>query len=472
MMLAQIVAAASRSPDALALVTSDGQPITFDRLVETIRKFATRLRAEGLQPGQTLAVAVDNNAIRFCLWMAANHLGAVPILTGRINQARQEGVPVDMSIALQDQKGRYPDALMFGQDWFDARPDETDPQPDAGMIVSSSGTTGLPKFMKVPPGTVLARNKVMNDAAGEPQGAVLTCLNPASAGGLRYIVRPMALGHAAVLPDATPQASLIRAAEFGATEIAAPPPILADLVDAVESGVAPRRDFARLEVTGASISEDLLRRAEAAFGCPVTFMYGASEFATVAAGQPLAADYESGLVGPLTPGASIRIDPLADDPETGQASVYVPPELRVEPYLNAEGPFDDDGWCATSDLIRIRADGQLVHCGRADDLINTGGTAYRPDSFEFTALTQPGVRQAAAFAIPSTWGYDHVGLALNVQPGTNIEELRTLLCQAFTSVQRFEILVLDQLPHTTAGKIDRAELRRIAQNRGTGGEAT
>lgn len=465
MMLAEILAAAARAPEAPALVTQDSQTIGFARLAGTIEVAAARLLAGGLQPGARLGVEVDNLAVRLILWLAAARIGALPVILPGLAAAEAAGLVPDIAVVLPDQRRGRPGERVFDQGWLDGPAGPLPPLPaDAGLFLASSGSTGTPKAMRYPPGATAARNRHMNRAAGAPAAPVLVAISITNAGGLRYALRALAAGQAVVLPRTGPRPSLLAAVAAGAGEITAPPPLLADLAEAMAEAPVPGLHLRRIETVGSSISEALLRRVEAVFGCPVTVMYGTSEISTIAVGRPLGPGYEPGLVGPPAAGVEIRVldaGGRALPPETpGRLAVRAVPELRVLPYLNAEGPFDAEGWFLTGDLGRLRADGALVLSGRAGHLINTGGQGHLPEEFEALALTVPGVTRAGAVALPGPEGFDHVGLGIVPGPGFSEPLLSVALAARFPLVRSFRIARLAALPLTAAGKIDRAALRR------------
>lgn len=459
--------AAAATPARLALVSAEGQALDFARLAATVRGFAARLRAAGVRPGESVAPLVDNPAVRLALWIATLRIGAVPAISPR-RILVEAGIDADRVVALDDQGAGHPGRIGFDASWRAAEgaaegaaagADAGEVFDEAGAIVASSGTTGLSKVMRYPPGAIAARNRVMNAAAGAPEGPVLVALNLNSPGGFRYAYRALAAGQGVILPGARPAETLARLAMHGATELTAPAPVLADLCDAAgAAGRAPR--LARVETVGSAISAALLGRSEAVFGCRVTVMYGMTELATLAVGRPAGAGYEPGLVGPLAAGVELQVlDREIHGGRFGRLSFRVPEELRASPYLNAEGPFDSEGWMRTGDLGCLREDGQLVIAGRADEVINTGGKGWLPETFEAAALAQPGIARAAAFGAPGPGGYDAVWLAVVALPGFDPEVFAAALGAQFPGAGRIAVRVLDALPLNAAGKIDRAALR-------------
>lgn len=66
-------------------------------------------------------------------------------------------------------------------------------------------------------------------------------------------------------------------------------------------------------------------------------------------------------------------------------------------YLNADSPFDENGWYHTKDLVETDGD-WLRFIGRKDDIINVGGLKVYPSEVEKVALAYPGIKFARAKA--------------------------------------------------------------------------
>lgn len=82
-------------------------------------------------------------------------------------------------------------------------------------------------------------------------------------------------------------------------------------------------------------------------------------------------------------------------------------------YLNAESPFDFEGWYDTGDLVEIE-DGWIKIVGRVGDIINVGGLKFVPAEVERIALQFPGVLLAKAVGRANPISGQHVELLLDV----------------------------------------------------------
>ena len=91
---------------------------------------------------------------------------------------------------------------------------------------------------------------------------------------------------------------------------------------------------------------------------------------------------------------------------------------RMLGYLNAESPFDGQGWYNTQDIVEER-DGYYKVTGRTSEVINVGGLKFMASEVERVALQFNGVELAKAEGKPNPITGQHV--ELNVQPAVNME---------------------------------------------------
>lgn len=101
---------------------------------------------------------------------------------------------------------------------------------------------------------------------------------------------------------------------------------------------------------------------------------------------------------------------------------------RMLGYLNAESPFDDEGWYNTKDIVEER-DGHYKVTGRVSEVINVGGLKFMASEVERVALEFEGVELAKADGRANPITGQHV--ELTVQPKSHFEldksELRAFL---------------------------------------------
>jgi 2,3-dihydroxybenzoate-AMP ligase len=127
--------------------------------------------------------------------------------------------------------------------------------------------------------------------------------------------------------------------------------------------------------------------------------------------------------------------------------------------------FTPDGWYRTGDIVRLHPSGNLVVEGRDKDMINRGGEKISAEEVENLIYRLPGVARVAAVAVPDSTLGERVCAVVVPEP----EHLITLefIREALTNMEiaRYKLperlVVLDELPHTKIGKIDKNALRAL-----------
>lgn len=138
---------------------------------------------------------------------------------------------------------------------------------------------------------------------------------------------------------------------------------------------------------------------------------------------------------------------------------------RTVGHIEVSGPsVVGGGWLRTGDLGYL-ADGELVVCGRAKDVLFAAGRNVYPQDVEAAAAQVPGVRPggAAAFGIPADAG-DRLVVAVECR-GSDTGELRKAVAIAVateTGMAPADVVTVrpGRLPKTSSGKLRRAETRR------------
>ena len=91
---------------------------------------------------------------------------------------------------------------------------------------------------------------------------------------------------------------------------------------------------------------------------------------------------------------------------------------RMLGYLNADSPFDDEGWYNTNDVVETK--GEFIKVvGRTAEVINVGGLKFMASEVEKVALTFPGVAHAKAIGRDNPLTGQHV--ELSVEPHEDVE---------------------------------------------------
>ena len=244
-----------------------------------------------------------------------------------------------------------------------------------------------------------------------------------------------------------------------------------DLLEALERSPRP---LARIRTgicaSGMSSSVPIARRARQVFG-PLVSGYGMSEFGAGAALSALDSTEEQCVEasGYPAPGYEIKVI----DPASGREQpTGTPGELLVRSYMLMQGYYqkpeetaraiDADGWMHTGDMGLIREDGHLRFVGRYKDMLKIGGENVDPMEVEAFLMSHAAINLAAVVAFPDS-RLSEVGVAfVRLTPGHALGEAEVIdYCKgriASFKIPR-HVIVVDDFPMTSSGKIQKAKLR-------------
>ena len=121
-----------------------------------------------------------------------------------------------------------------------------------------------------------------------------------------------------------------------------------------------------------------------------------------------------------------------------------------------------DGWLRTGDVVTVDAEGFATIVDRAKELIITGGFNVSPTEVETVLRAHPDVRDAAAFGKPLERGGEMVVAAVELEPGTELDEdaLREH-CRGQLAGYKVpkRIVAIEEMPRSMLGKILRKQVR-------------
>lgn len=318
-------------------------------------------------------------------------------------------------------------------------------------LMRTSGSTGEPQSVAL----THENHDASAEAAREhlaltPDDRWLACLPFHHVGGLSIFVRAAHTG-LAVVPvwPFEPDAVMVAAEHHQVTAMSLVPTMLQRLVAA---GWEPPSSL-RFALLGGAPCPPLLLQAALDRGIPVAPTYGMTETCSqVATMLPGEVESHFGSAGRALPGVELRI---TDDERVAVRGPMVSPVVV--------GP---DGWLITNDLGVIDSQGFLTVLGRADEAIVTGGEKVAPRRVEQLLLEDPAVSEAAVVGLADPeWG-ERVVAAVTARPGAtpDPEILRGLVRERLAPhMVPKSVVILDAMPHTGPGKVDRPELRRLLE---------
>jgi O-succinylbenzoic acid--CoA ligase len=316
---------------------------------------------------------------------------------------------------------------------------------DIAIVVSTSGTTGVPKGAMLTAAALVASASATHDRLGGP-GSWLLALPPYHVAGLQVLVRSALAGTTPVaIPPSFDVAELPVAIAALGTGRRYASLVAVQLGNALaDAGAAAAlAELDAVLIGGGPMPATIAERAAAA-GISVVRTYGMSETAggCVYDGVPL-------------DGVEVRID---------DGRVVLGGETVARGYRNPvdPDPFIEPGWFRTDDVGALDDSGVLQVLGRIDDAISTGGLTVLPQLVEAALATHPTIADCAVFGVPDERLGQRVSAAIvltGLSAAPTVAELRAHVAQTLdaTAAPR-EVHVVDELPRRGIGKLDRKEL--------------
>jgi O-succinylbenzoic acid--CoA ligase len=317
---------------------------------------------------------------------------------------------------------------------------------EVALVVTTSGTTGVPKGAMLSSAALRASGTATHDRLGGP-GNWLLALPTHHIAGIQVLLRSILAGteptvldvSGGFLPEALAGAITGMRGERRYTSL-----VPTQLIKALESPVATTA-LAELDgvlVGGAATPLPVYERARAA-GITVVRTYGMSETCggCVYDGVPLE-------------GTKIRIE----DGRVVLGGAMIATGYRNQPDHPA---FAEPGWFRTEDAGAFD-NGLLSITGRLDEAITTGGLLVIPQVVEAVLINHPTISEVVVVGLPDERLGQRVAVAVIPAPGAtpDLAELREYVADELDSIAApRELAVLDEFPLRGPGKPDRAKVR-------------
>ena len=152
---------------------------------------------------------------------------------------------------------------------------------------------------------------------------------------------------------------------------------------------------------------------------------------------------------------------------TGEVSIKGPNVFGgYEGNAEANAESFSNGWFRTGDQGTFDHDGYLTLVGRIKELINRGGEKISPREIDEALLRHPAVAEACCFGIPDRIYGEGVAAAVVLKEAATEKEL---IAHCRLSLSDFKcpatIYILDSIPRTATGKIQRRNVAAAIVNR-------
>ncbi len=488
---AAILAAwAKLNPDAPAL-SDDSGTITWAEMDQQLDRVAAQMQADGLQPGQAVAILGTTGIAYALAYLAAIRAGgcAAPLTTSATPaqlaaMMRDSGT---MHLFIDDAKAAelaghpLPDLKRVMLEDLDTwmapagtkSAHRTPAESDPFNIIYSSGTTGTPK------GIVHSHVMRWRQAAGGfkaiygPESHSLLSTPLYSNTTLAVFLPTMVWGGHARLMGKFDAGRWLDHAEAGRVTHTMLVPVQYQRL--LRHANFDKRDLSAMQLkfcTSAPFSAELKEEAVRRFPGGLIEIYGMTEGGVVCmlfahkfpdklhtVGQPVVG-HELIVLGeddqPLPPGEKGVLCGRSPTMMSGYRNQ--PDKTREMEWRDPQGNL----WLKTGDIGVVDADGFVAIVGRAKDMIISGGFNIYPADLEEALCAEPGVAEAAVVGVASdAWGETPVGFVV-AQLGVALDVDAVLAsCNAkLGKTQRVSALhLIDEMPRSHIGKLLKSELR-------------
>jgi acyl-coenzyme A synthetase/AMP-(fatty) acid ligase len=456
-------------PEKPAIILAD-RVATYDMMAQGMLRVEERIRALNLAPHELVGVAVESPIRHLIVAAALFRLGHPIMSAAKVSDLVALRLPV--SIFLQG----APESLiaglrqvMVGDEWFAGEHRPIAAAPSAGFendqsicrVDLSSGTTGRPKALSL---TVKAFHEwVANYYTAIGLGSwdrILLLPGLTSSWGFTMAAHALAAGRT-MLRAATPRDSLQMISVYGADALVASTQQLRELVRAQTEAPIPISSLRTVMTAGGMMSRALLSDARAKICNAIVSQYGSSEAGSTAYAMTDQLTEIEGATGYVVPGAQVEVVDENNEmlPPGSEGILRIRASWQARPFPPDRASDFSDGWFYPGDRGFLIADGLLVLSGRTSDVINAGGLKLAPDVIEEILLSHPNIADAGAFGGMGASGIEEINIA--IVPRAPLSDQQIVAWCAERNVPVTRVFLVEKLPKTALGKIQRSELKRL-----------
>ncbi|OBK93613.1 class I adenylate-forming enzyme family protein [Mycobacterium sp. 1165178.9] len=486
---------AQRTPDRIAYLDYGRPAFTWREFDRAATRLAEELAGVGVARGDRVAVWHGDSAAIHVLFVAIERCGAVVVGIGARAGTREASAilrdaqpkilisdPARCGAATEVTDELRVPGIVLSHDGETIRLDvDAEPKPlaagrelgpdDVFLINSTSGTTGLPKCV------VHTQNRwhyfhqkaVVNGQLTSDEVFLPVIPTPFGFGLWTSHTTPIYLGATAVILDRfTTEATFDAIARHKVTVLCC---VSTQLIMLMADPASRGYDLSSLRVVYTG-GEALPYRPAAEFeeltGAKILQFYGSNETGLLSA-TTVEDSRERRLRtgGRLVPEMNVRLfDGDRDVTATGRGQPACRGPATSLGYLGGtdhDKLFTRDGWMRMGDICEIDDDGYLRVTGRTSDFIVRGGKNISASQVEDAVMTHPDIAIAAAVAMPDPVFGEKVCLYAELAdsatldlPGL-VEHLLALGVSKELLPER--LIVLDELPRSSGGKVAKGRLR-------------
>ena len=501
-------------PDKIAVVDNHGATYTYSALDHAASCLANWMLAKGIESGDRIAFQLPGWCEFTVIYLACLKIGAVSVpllpswreaeLVWVLNKCQakmffaptlfKQTRPVDLILPLQNQLPQLQQlvgvdklapatsALSLSQIIADNTPLTTAITvhgDELAAVLFTSGTEGLPK------GVMLTHNNILASERAYCARLNLTWLDvfmmPAplghATGFLHGVTAPFLIGARSVLLDIfTPDACLALLEQQRCTCMLGATPFVYDLLNLLEKQPADLSALRFFLCGGTTIPKKVARECQQ-LGIKLLSVYGSTEsspHAVVNLDDPLSRFMHTD--GYAAAGVEIKVVddarktlPPGCEGEEASRGPNVFMGYFDEPELTARA-LDEEGWYYSGDLCRMDEAGYIKITGRKKDIIVRGGENISSREVEDILLQHPKIHDACVVAMPDErLGERSCAYVVLKAPhhSLSLEEVVAFFSRKRVAKYKYpeHIVVIEKLPRTASGKIQKFLLRKDIMRR-------
>ncbi|BDO50633.1 medium-chain fatty-acid--CoA ligase [Escherichia coli] len=501
-------------PDKIAVVDNHGASYTYSALDHAASCLANWMLAKGIESGDRIAFQLPGWCEFTVIYLACLKIGAVSVpllpswreaeLVWVLNKCQakmffaptlfKQTRPVDLILPLQNQLPQLQQivgvdklapatsSLSLSQIIADNTPLTmaiTTHGDELAAVLFTSGTEGLPKGVMLTHNNILASERAYCARLNLTWQDVFMMPAPLghATGFLHGVTAPFLIGARSVLLDIfTPDACLALLEQQRCTCMLGATPFVYDLLNLLEKQPADLSALRFFLCGGTTIPKKVARECQQR-GIKLLSVYGSTEsspHAVVNLDDPLSRFMHTD--GYAAAGVEIKVVddarktlPPGCEGEEASRGPNVFMGYFDEPELTARA-LDEEGWYYSGDLCGMDEAGYIKITGRKKDIIVRGGENISSREVEDILLQHPKIHDACVVAMPDErLGERSCAYVVLKAPhhSLSLEEVVAFFSRKRVAKYKYpeHIVVIEKLPRTASGKIQKFLLRKDIMRR-------
>ena len=501
-------------PDKIAVVDNHGATYTYSALDHAASCLANWMLAKGIESGDRIAFQLPGWCEFTVIYLACLKIGAVSVpllpswreaeLVWVLNKCQakmffaptlfKQTRPVDLILPLQNQLPQLQQivgvdklapatsSLSLSQiiaDNTSLTTAITTHGDELAAVLFTSGTEGLPKGVMLTHNNILASERAYCARLNLTWQDVFMMPAPLghATGFLHGVTAPFLIGARSVLLDIfTPDACLALLEQQRCTCMLGATPFVYDLLNLLEKQPADLSALRFFLCGGTTIPKKVARECQQR-GIKLLSVYGSTEsspHAVVNLDDPLSRFMHTD--GYAAAGVEIKVVddarktlPPGCEGEEASRGPNVFMGYFDEPELTARA-LDEEGWYYSGDLCRMDEAGYIKITGRKKDIIVRGGENISSREVEDILLQHPKIHDACVVAMPDErLGERSCAYVVLKAPhhSLSLEDVVAFFSRKRVAKYKYpeHIVVIEKLPRTASGKIQKFLLRKDIMRR-------